>query len=132
MNITFITVKTSFEGIHCYPQAPDEVAYLRQPHRHIFHVEAEIEVFHNDRELEFIMVKHRLENFLGKHSELGRTSCEEIAKAIQAYLKGLYPIPEEIEVPALLQYGLDSTRRTRIVNVRVSEDEENGVYLREV
>ncbi len=26
------------EGIHQYPDAPEEVAFLRHPHRHVFHL----------------------------------------------------------------------------------------------
>jgi hypothetical protein len=126
MNITFITVKTQFEGVHCYPDAPVEVEYLRNPHRHIFHVEAEIEVFHDDRELEFIMVKHSIENFVETHGELGSMSCEMIAKELQDHLKNLYPITEEMMLKS--HYN----KLNRKVNIRISEDGENGVYLREV
>lgn len=124
MLITFITVKTKFEGVHCYPNAPEEVAYLRNPHRHEFHVEAEIEVFHDDRELEFIMVKHRIDEFFEIHSELGSMSCEMIAMELRNHLWKLYPLPK----------GEDtfSGTRGRKINIRVSEDGENGVYLKEV
>ena len=40
-----IIVKTQFEGIHCFPEAPEEVEYLAYPHRHIFGIELEIETF---------------------------------------------------------------------------------------
>lgn len=124
MNITFITVKTQFEGIHCYPNAPAEVAFLRQPHRHIFHVEAEIEVFHDDRELEFIMVKHRINQFFGLYQELKSMSCEMIAEKLQDHLKQLYPVPDKLKN--------DCGPHSRIINIRISEDGENGVYLMEV
>ena len=32
------------EGIHKYPDAPDEVDFLRYPHRHMFHFKVQIEV----------------------------------------------------------------------------------------
>lgn len=123
MNITFIVVKNTFEGIHYYPQAPDEVKYLRQPHRHIFHIESEIEVFHDDRELEFIMVKHRIDEFFDLYSELKSMSCEMIANKLQRHLKTMYPLPAEYKI---------NGRDTRIVNVKVFEDGENGVYVKEV
>jgi len=126
MNIIFITVKTQFEGIHYYPDAPEEVEYLKNPHRHIFRVEAEIEVFHDDRELEFIMVQHRMNEFFEIHGELKSMSCEMIAKELQDHLKKLYPITEEMELKR--RYN----KLSRKVNVRVSEDGENGVYVREV
>jgi len=123
MNITFIVVKNTFEGIHYYPQAPDEVKYLRQPHRHIFHIESEIEVFHDDRELEFIMVKHRIDEFFNLYSELKSMSCEMIANKLQRHLKTMYPLPAEYKI---------NGRDNRIVNVKVFEDGENGVYVKEV
>jgi len=39
-------ITTQFEGIHKYPNAPDEMAFLRFDHRHIFHVTVWIEQFH--------------------------------------------------------------------------------------
>jgi len=48
----FIRIKTQFEGLHRWPKAPVPDDYLRSPHRHLFVVEADIEVFHDDREIE--------------------------------------------------------------------------------
>ena len=36
------------EGIHKYPDAPDEVDFLRYPHRHMFHFKVQIEVYNDD------------------------------------------------------------------------------------
>lgn len=85
---TTVIVRTQFEGLHCYPEAPEEVSYLRNMHRHIFNIEVQIETYHDDRELEFIMVKHRIDECL-KDFE-GRISCEQIAKYICNYLIKLY------------------------------------------
>lgn len=85
------------EGTHNWPDCPyDEVAYLRDPHRHIFHIKAYKEVFHDDRDVEFIMMKHRIQKyFVEKYwagwnqkegfngtalCEFGAMSCEMIAK----------------------------------------------------
>ena len=118
MNKTFIIVRTQFEGIHYYVNALEEVMFLRCPHRHIFYVEAEIEVFHNDRELEFIIVKRDLEKYL-KELDVSYHSCEQIAELIQTYLKNRWPTPENI-------------KRERLVSVKVFEDNENGVYLKDM
>ena len=32
----WIRVRTTFEGFHCWPSAPNEVAFLRNVHRHLF------------------------------------------------------------------------------------------------
>lgn len=110
--MTTIIAKAQFEGIHCYPDAPEEVAYLKHPHRHMFGVEVEIEVFHDDRELEFIMVKNKLLETFEK--EMDSKSCEMIAKEVQAWAKETYP-----HVPV------------RRVNVAVFEDGENGAKVRD-
>jgi hypothetical protein len=59
----FVTLQ--LEGIHNWPGCPfDEVAYLRDPHRHMFHIKANKVVTHSDRDVEFIMLKHRIEAYL--------------------------------------------------------------------
>ena len=59
-----IVVKTQYEGIHCWPEAPDEVNFLKSLHRHIFNIEVEVEVHNDDRDIEFIMLKHRINHWL--------------------------------------------------------------------
>lgn len=123
---TFIEVRTQFEGIHCWDNCPfEEVKFLRNPHRHIFHVRVRIEVFHNDRDLEFIMVKRGVENYLTtKYYEkvdpfdapnLGRTSCEMIAEELHAYLNNSYKFEEGTQ--------------PRKVEIEVNEDNENGAIV---
>lgn len=85
-----IVVRTNFEGIHRYADAPHEVAFLQEPHRHIFTVEVEMEVFHNDRELEFIMVKRNLNKFLFNKPFGIRSSCEQMATEIISFLVKTY------------------------------------------
>lgn len=96
-----------FEGIHCWPECPfEEVAYLRDPHRHMFHIKAWKEVQHNDRDVEFIMLKHRIAQYLDDKyptKQLGRTSCEMLAK--------------------------DLIERFDLKACEVSEDGENGAIL---
>lgn len=108
----------SFEGIHHYPEAPSEVSYLRDMHRHKFGVRVEMEVFDDDREVEFIMLKHRISRYLSQLLltdestqlfNLGAASCEQVAKAI---------------VHKLLEwYG------ERDMVVTVDEDGENGAVV---
>ena len=85
----FITLQV--EGIHNWPGCPfDEVAYLRDPHRHMFHIKAHKIVTHSDRDVEFIMLKHRVQQYLlDTYSEsdfdvcvFGAMSCEMIAKEL--------------------------------------------------
>lgn len=104
-----IFVRWQREGIHKYPDAPDEVAFLRNDHRHTFHFEVEIEVFHDDREIEFIMFKRDLEKFCDLKS-LNNKSCEMICDEIRSYLRKWYS-------------------SNRYVRVQVSEDNENGATV---
>lgn len=104
----WITVKTNFIGFHKYEDAPDEVAFLKNLHRHRFYVEALIQVFHDDRELEFFIVQDALDKdiipFLFQ-SPLG--SCEMMAEYIL--------------------WGLVNTYGDhRNYYVEVSEDDENS------
>ena len=105
-----ILVKTNFEGLHQYVGAPNEVAFLRDLHRHTFCVEAEIEVFDDDRELEFIMVKRALNKFLYTKPFDSTASCEQMATQIIKFLEG--------------KYG------NRHMCVTVLEDGENGGRVR--
>jgi len=122
-----IIVKTQFEATHCYPGAKDPVAYLQYPHRHMFYVEAEVETFHEDREIEFITLKKGINYFISHYitdapgSDIGKTSCEQLCKTIQSWIKEEYSIPKELK----------EHTRTRWVNVKVFEDNENGSFIRE-
>ena len=107
-----ISVSTSFEFVHCWPEAPEEVQYLQNPHRHVFHVNALIEVFHDDRELEFIMVKHFIDSKINAALKdwLVSTSCEQMCDFILHTLQS--------------QYG-----SMRDITVSVFEDGENGAVM---
>lgn len=114
--IKFIYVTTDFYALHCYPNAPDEVYFLRNMHRHKFFVTCKIQVFHNDRDLEFIMVKNRINDFI-KNNLLERTdisvSCETISEFLFDWIKTTYG-------------------NNRKVFVGVSEDNENGSEITDI
>ena len=98
------------EGIHCYPNAPAGVEFLRSPHRHIFRFSVTVSVTHNDRDIEFILFKRELENlYKGDTLQIDSKSCEMLAEELIEYIKKNYP-------------GRNST-------VEVSEDGENGAIL---
>ena len=103
----WIWVTTQFEGFHKYPAAPDEVAFLRDRHRHIFKVKVWVEVEHNERDVEFILFKRDVESIIsyGVTFELDNKSCESIADYIQARL--------------FMKYA-------RKMRIEISEDGENG------
>lgn len=104
-----IYIKTQFEGFHRWKDAPNEVAFLRNQHRHIFYVTVFIPVEHNDREIEFILFKREVQDFINTNinkEDVG--SCEMIGEKIATHL---------------------NTKYFRPVLVDVSEDNENGAVI---
>jgi len=103
-----IVVKARKELIHRYVDAPDEVSFLREWHRHELHIEMEVDVKHSDREIEFIMIKRELQYQLDFNIKLINVekSCEMIAQEIA-------------EIFAIKHPG-------RKIKVSVYEDGENG------
>lgn len=117
--MTTVVATTQFEGIHRYPEAPSEVAYLRIPHRHMFGVVVEMEVFGDDREVEFIMLKHTIDGWLDNQYpktygvwEMDTLSCEQVASKLVEFLRHKYCYPKE-----------------RWMAVTVTEDGENGAVV---
>lgn len=107
------TVWVTFEreGIHCYPDAPKGVEFLKHPHRHIFHFRVEVQVHHNERDIEFILLKRELEGLYDKGTlELNSKSCETMAMELGEYMLNNYP--------------------GRHLAIDVNEDEENGATVR--
>lgn len=78
-----IIITTSFPAIHHWPGCPHEdVKYLRQQHRHVFHVTLKFEVAHDDREIEFIRKKNEVEEVIADefyNKYIGSYSCEMLA-----------------------------------------------------
>ena len=108
---TTVYCKVQIEGIHNWPGCPfEEVAYLRDPHRHVFHIEAHKKVTHDDRDTEFIMLKHQIRDHFNQYYDstlraclFGAKSCEMIAREL------------------ITKFGLSSCS--------VDEDGENGATL---
>lgn len=83
-NMTYIRVRTEFEGYHYYPNAGSidpRIKFLENEHRHMFKVEVKISVNHLDRELEFFLVKWALNEFIQSGNQ-NHKSCEMIATDI--------------------------------------------------
>jgi len=99
-------VTCQFEGFHCWPDAPEEHKYLRDLHRHMFHVRVEIETT-SDRQVEFIELKRAVEEnlrFWHSTQDVRTWSCETWARHIFNSFSG-------------------------VVLVSVSEDDENGAIV---
>ena len=98
------------EGIHKYPDAPDEVDFLRYPHRHMFHFKVQIEVYNDNRDIEFFIFKRWLESLYADDIlQLDYKSCEMMADDLAKQIKDKYP--------------------GRQLSIDVSEDGENGCHV---
>jgi hypothetical protein len=107
---TYVYVTTRFEGFHRWENAPDDVAFLRDWHRHAFHVKMEVRVGHNDREVEFFQLKRKLEVYLREYwtDKRFEASCEMIAHEIrdefvkQGYFVSMVDVSEDGENGAVV------------------------------
>jgi len=88
---TLVIATLQVEGVHRWPNAPDAVGYLREAHRHVFHITVKKKVSHSDREIEIIQLKHKIAGFLrtlpkyeGDKSviDFESSSCEDIATGL--------------------------------------------------
>jgi hypothetical protein len=108
---TYIVVTLDWAGLHRFPQAAGDVSFLAHPHRHKFFIKVTAEVKHDNRELEFFTLQKRIKDFFPPEmSDLGSTSCEQLAKRVLDFL--------------LNTYGED-----RQFTVEVWEDKENGAII---
>jgi hypothetical protein len=107
-----IWVTWALPGFHRYPDAPDEVAFLRNEHRHMFQFKVTLYVAHDDRELEFFMVQRRCVEFCKDKMGLDHQSCEMMAEKVLRFVEETY-----------------CTQRNRFVEVEVSEDGECGAIV---
>jgi len=104
-----VWVTDSFVGFHKWIDAPDEVAFLRNEHRHVFHVKVSVVAAHGDRDVEFFILKRNLslhcERFAGQSFLY---SCEQLASRLGALLQ---------------------KDRYKVQWIEVSEDGENGARV---
>uniref|UniRef100_A0A6M3MAY7 6-pyruvoyl tetrahydropterin synthase n=1 Tax=viral metagenome TaxID=1070528 RepID=A0A6M3MAY7_9ZZZZ len=81
---TSIFVTAEFTALHSWADCPiEEVAFLRNSHRHKFFVKVKTVVHHDDREKEFFVLKKILVDYLNdfyQNKNLGSKSCEMIAR----------------------------------------------------
>ena len=80
---TSIIVKLQVEGLHHWPNCNiEKVNFLKNPHRHIFHITCKKEVSHDDRDIEIIMFKRKIQSYINEiwNGDFGSMSCEMIAK----------------------------------------------------
>jgi len=102
-----IIVTTDKIGFHQYKDAPTNVKFLKNIHRHKFYIRLGIEVFDDNRELEFFTVQAKLNTFLQYKKVIG--SCEMLATEIHQWASKEYP--------------------NRKIFAEVWEDKENGARV---
>lgn len=89
--MTKIIVTVRIPGVHKWPNCDiDEVVYLRDYHRHMFHIKAWKPVTHDDRDVEILRFKKEMKDYLREEYYdveadvcfFGAMSCEMIAKEL--------------------------------------------------
>lgn len=106
-----IKVKNSFVGFHRYEQAPEDVQFLRNWHRHNFIVYTTISVNNDDRDIEFFELQNEVNHFVRLDYDLRNCreaekwlgdividSCESLAESIVDYFQFNYPERSYISV----------------------------------
>jgi hypothetical protein len=92
-----IFVRFIGEGFHAWPDAPESRAYLRDKHRHLFHIEARCTVGHFEREIEYHDLRDKVEVLYGLLAgparDFGSQSCETIAHRLGSHLVEAFARP---------------------------------------
>ncbi len=103
----YIWVTAQKEILHKYPNAPREVSFLRNEHRHNIHFKVYIQVHNNDRDVEFILFQRFIKGVLfNLEKDLEHRSMEMISDYLYEKVAEKFP--------------------KRKVMISVSEDNENG------
>lgn len=120
---TSVWVTTQFIGFHRWKDAPDEVKFLRDWHRHVFHVKLGVPVDHNNRDIEFILLKDKLSYFISANfAKQFEYSCEQIAEMIVTKFNGSFcEVSEDGENGALVERDTAWTSTTVQEHVRSEE-----------
>ena len=109
-----IFVRYEFEWIHQWKDAPEQVEFLKNLHRHKFNIEIEFKVNHNDRDLEFFIMKKKIWEAIRYLYQMNKVnflyeveSCEQVAQDLLEYFDPEY----------------------EVIWIEVNEDWENGARL---
>ena len=115
---TTVFCSLQVEGIHSWPKCPhEEVSYLRDPHRHIFHIKAYKKVNHDDRDVEFIMMQHSIQKYLLEKYQCGPRVGNF---GFNAFMFGSMSCE---------MIGLELLKALDLCKVEVNEDDENGAIV---
>lgn len=126
----YIRVSWDYVDYHKWDDAPDEVAFLKNLHRHKFFASAMIEVHHDDRELEFFMVLRRIEQEIMPYMYLGTPLISTSEKVKKQEDRETYVISSCEQQAQFILDGLKSIYgQGRNYQIEVSEDNENSAIV---
>ena len=125
MKMVWVTFRK--KGFHRYPDAPEDVKYLRDVHRHIFKFKVGIEVGHDNRDIEFHQLLNWLEGLYEGELDVDYKSCEMMANDLHASIVEKYgqvrcfiEVAEDGECGAFMTYGFDVCAESQAVLAGVS------------
>lgn len=90
-----VYVRVKVPGLHRWPGAPERAGFLKEEHRHLFHIEVGFKVEGLDRELEFFDLQEEVLEAVKSIGythwsghKFGERSCEMIAAELLDRLNG--------------------------------------------
>lgn len=115
----YVIVKTQFAALHRWATIPEDHPswYLKNYHRHVFHIELRFEVTDNDRQIEFFDKKEKVESYLYKEYPIKFTRSNDLPKLVNISC-------EMLAEQLLLEFKPDGC-----VWVRVLEDGDMGAIV---
>ena len=103
---TTVWITTQFRAFHRWKDAQDNVVFLRDYHRHVFHVKLGMKVSHDNREIEFFNFQKNADLYIFDHfmDALLELSCEQIAIELLKEFSGSFcEVSEDGENGALVE-----------------------------
>jgi hypothetical protein len=106
----YVWCTLQLEGMHNWKNCNlDDVMFLKNPHRHMFHFKCVKEVFHDDRDIEFIQFQRWILSLYSQGTlQNDFKSCEMMSDDLYIQIAKKYP--------------------GRKIEIDVSEDGENGSH----
>lgn len=114
----FVYVQFTQYGLHHYPKAPANVAFLATPHGHTFHFKLTFSVADANREIEFFTIKDEVIKYLEKAYK-----SKSVNHSLQHILDFQDKSCEMLAQELLINFK-------QCVEVEVSEDGIDGAIVR--
>ncbi len=106
---TTVIVSHQVPGFHHWPGAPDDVAYLRYMHRHLFLIVVGWKVSHDNRDVEFHTAQDWIRKEYPTPTNFGSRSCEQLAKELGTKL-----IEAGLPAPTFVEFWEDGEFGARV------------------